>query len=536
MKMLLRRHFLTIYINGGFNSMKKILLIPLDERPCNYDFPRMLLKGTGYELLIPPREILGKKKQPGDVAAIWDWFAENIAGCSDAVISVDTLLFSGIVPSRLHYEKPDTLISRLERLKEIKSLHPSLNIYAFNLIMRNPTYSSSDEEPDYYGTWGNDIHRLGVIKHRKELGIATESEEKELDDILRRLPQEYSDDYLNRRAVNIEINKRIVELTAEGVIKFTLFPQDDASPYGLTAKDQQIIREKIRRHNVDLKVYMYPDADAAVNTLLARVINDRENKKPLVYIKFASSAGNTVIPSFEDRFVGETLKYHILAAGGLVAACVCEAEIILMINVPGGEMQDRWLEIETGAAMPHMIQYDAHRTLIELIEYADHAINKLNKHVVFADIAYCNGGDPLLLSLLRQKDLLWKPAGYAGWNTSSNSIGTCLPMGMIYNIFGCTQAHTEFLALRYLEDIGFCSVVRRDVILHELEPLALDSHEIDGPRGKVAEIVHRRLQHFADESLSDGSHHIKINDCYMPWNRMFEVGIELSVSPERSAI
>jgi len=509
--------------------MKKILIIPLDERPCNYDFPRMLARGTGYKIAIPPRDILGRKKQPGDVEAIWSWFEEHVKDCGDAVISIDTLLFSGIVPSRLHHEKQEDLTAKLDRLREIKEACPDLRIYAFNLIMRNPTYSSGEEEPDYYEQWGAEIHRWGAITHRLELGVASEEERQELDGITRRLPRAYLDDYLQRRAVNIEVNKKVVELAAEGLFEFTLFPQDDCSPYGVTAKDQQLIRERIRQLEVDLKVYMYPDADAAINTLLARAINLREGCRPLVYVKFASCAGDAVIPLFEDRNVGETIKYHILAAGGLVASCVSEADLLVMVNVPGGEMQDRWLEIETGAPMPHMLQYDAFRNLIELVEYAGYAVEKLQKQVVFADIAYCNGGDPLLLGLLRQKGLLWRLAGYAGWNTSSNSLGTCIPMGMIRNIFGCTKAHMDFLALRYLEDIGYCSVVRRDIITQELPALGLEPEEIDGSRGRVAEIALLRLRRFADEYLSDAGHKVTVTDCYMPWNRVFEAGISVDV-------
>jgi len=224
--------------------MKKILVIPLDERPVNYDFPIMLARCTDYEVIIPPRSILGKKKVPGDVEAIWEWFIENIKTCDDAVISIDTLLFSGIVPSRLHYEKSEDLLSKLDRLRDLKKSYPKINMYVFSLIMRNPTYSSSEEEPDYYGSWGAEIHRRGVIEHKKELLIATDEEIAEYDDIVQRLPAEHLKDYLDRRAINIEVNKKVVELAAEGLFTLAMFPQDDASPYGVTAKDQRIIRDK----------------------------------------------------------------------------------------------------------------------------------------------------------------------------------------------------------------------------------------------------------------------------------------------------
>ena len=95
----------------------------------------MLANVTEYELIVPPKEILGKKKQAGDVDAIWSWFKENIRDCSDAIISIDTLLFSGIVPSRLHYSSAKDLLIRLERLRGLKAALPELNLYAFNFLL-----------------------------------------------------------------------------------------------------------------------------------------------------------------------------------------------------------------------------------------------------------------------------------------------------------------------------------------------------------------------------------------------------------------
>lgn len=156
--------------------------------------------------------------------------------------------------------------------------------------MRNPRYSSSEQEPDYYEQWGREIHRFGFIGHKKELGIASEEECAEYDGIVSRLPQEYLADYLSRREKNIEIDKLSVDLTAQGVIDFLIVPQDDSSPYGFTAKDQQIIRRHIREKKVQLRAYMYPDSDGVQGTLLARMANMLTQKRPLVYVKYASAA------------------------------------------------------------------------------------------------------------------------------------------------------------------------------------------------------------------------------------------------------
>jgi len=507
--------------------MKKIVLIPLDERPCNYDFPGLLAKETEYQVVVPPMNIMGHKKQVGNIEGIWKWLFEETKDADGVIISIDTLLYSGIVPSRLHYDTAEELISKLEQLKKLKEANPKLKMYGFNLIMRNPKYSSSDEEPDYYEDWGSEIHRYGHINHKIELGIASEEEIKELEDVNARLPKEYLVDYIERRKVNIEVNKRAIKLVDEGVLDFMIIPQDDSSPYGLTAKDQILVRDYIDELNVGLSVYMYPDADAVANTLLARMINEDKEVKPLMYVRYNSSKAPHIIPAYEDRLLSESIKYQIIAAGGLVASSVNEADIVLMVNAPADNMLD--LHVRHSKVNKKTIEYDAFRNIIESIEYANYVINTLNKPCIFADVAYANGGDVQLLKLLSKKGLLYKLAGYAGWNTSSNSLGTCIPQGMIFDIYNNTKAHKDFLALRYTEDVGHCYHARSVITLEHLPEMGYDYYEVDGPRGEVSKLEKKELEKFVKEYVIDDKYDIEILDCWLPWNRMFEVGLDVQV-------
>lgn len=503
--------------------MKKILLLPLDERPCNYDYTRLMTGGTGFEIVLPPKEILSSKKTPGNVERIWEWVEETAPSCCGAVLSIDTLVYSGILASRLHSFHENEMLNRVERLRKLKEDNPGLRLFAFSLIMRNPRYSSADEEPDYYGDWGSEIHRKGYISHRLDAGIATGKEKSELKEIEKKLPAEYWNDYVGRRKKNIQVNLRAIDLTKEGVIDFLIIPQDDSSPYGLTAQDQQIVRAHIRETGQMLRCYMYPDADAVENTLTVRLINEQVGRRPLVYIKYASSLGDTVTPLYEDRIINETIKYQVLAAGGLCAASVSEADIILMVNMPSGNL----LEHDPFHPLPHTIEYDANRNQIELVEYADYAMRILRKEVCFADVAYGNGGDPELFTLLKLKGLTFRVAGYAGWNTSSNTLGTCIPLSMLHLLFGDRPAHQDFLSLRYLEDVGYMAFVRSEICRNDLKKNNCDYFQLDGPRGKVAQLIHEKLQEFADRQLSDEDHKVVIEDCCQPWNRMFEVGLRV---------
>ena len=60
--------------------------------------------------------------------------------------------------------------------------------------------------------------------------------------------------------------------------------------------------------------------------------------------------------------------------------------------------------------------------------------------VAIADNAYGNGGEMLLIRMLNRAHLLDEVAGYAGWNTSANTLGTAIAEGVDAYHFGITQS------------------------------------------------------------------------------------------------
>ncbi|WP_342437019.1 DUF4127 family protein [Paenibacillus sp. FSL L8-0436] len=502
-----------------------IAFVPLDERPCNYEFPPLLARGTDFEVQRPPMQLMGLKKRPGDTDGLWRWFEEACSQADGAVVALDTLLYGGIIPSRLHSLQLEELAAKLDKLRDLKRLHPKLVIYAFQLIMRCPQYSLSDEEPDYYADWGREIFRKGFIGHRKELGNASGEELQELAEIEARLPQEILDDYLARRSINIEANKLVLELVKDGIIEFLIFPQDDSAPFGHTAKDQQKVRARITELDLELKAYMYPGADEVGCTLLARMINKTTGTVPLIYPRLSSVQGAFVTPLFEDRFFYETLKYQITAAGGLIASSAREADLVLLLNTPGETM------MEAVSQHQSFFSYDVYRNLMELVEYGDYIMKHKGKPVAVADVGYANGGDQKLVKMLREKGMLFELAGYAAWNTSSNTLGTVISQAMIYLHYGRTKEHLDFLGLRYAEDVCYCSVVRGELSEGPIEELGCGKYLLDGQRGKVSALVEQRLRQELASRIDGPGGTVEITDCYMPWNRMFEVGLSVRFVP-----
>jgi hypothetical protein len=178
------------------------------------------------------------------------------------------------------------------------------------------------------------------------------------------------------------------------------------------------------------------------------------------------------------------------------------------------------------------------------------------KQVAVADVAYCNGADPALVPLLPKFVNFPQLAGYAAWNTAANTIGTVVAhatlrtLGLHHiedgDMLEREAAHQTFLFYRLLEDWGYQTIVRTD-LNRLIEEQGLDCARLDADTACYRDEVERRLERlgsqafhdwFADQSSSpdptirpEGWDLQKVT---LPWDRTFEVGLELCVGVEAS--
>lgn len=498
--------------------MTKIVLLPLDERPCNLIYPHQIFQDSSMVIVSPMKEILGDKKTPASLQGIDQFLVNETQDAFGLVVSMDMLLYGGLVPSRLHSISKETLLQRFNVLKSIKLRNPKLIIYAFDLIMRCPQYSSNDEEPDYYGQYGLEIFKTGFIGHKIALNIATEEEKKIYTSL--QVPKEYLDDYLNRRELNLEMNTITLNLVKENLIDFLIIPQDDAAQYGFTAKNQETLKYEIDKLEINDRVYMYPGADEVANTLLSRMYCTLTNIKPKFFIQYSSPSCATTIPLLEDRFLDVTVRYHIRAAGGMTVSSINESDIVIFVNASGTKM--------ASSASIHGSKGDGFRTMRNLVDFVELMcdVMDMGKTCAVADVATLNGSDHELMQLLKQKGLLLKLGAYAGWNTSSNTLGTTIPHAIQTHDRGFTKSHLNFLVSRYVEDYGYMTYVK-GVVNQQLHSMGLNYFDIRAKLHDVETLVNSELHAFIHTYLQPIEKHIRIQKVWMPWKRMFEVGLEV---------
>ena len=113
---------------------KKIVLLPLDDRPCNRVFPQNLFGDDKVAFTV--MQELGEKKIPAQYDKIKEFLLQECRDAYGLVVSMDMLLYGGLLPSRLHHMRLEEVKERARMLRQLRRENPDLLIYAFQTIMR----------------------------------------------------------------------------------------------------------------------------------------------------------------------------------------------------------------------------------------------------------------------------------------------------------------------------------------------------------------------------------------------------------------
>ncbi|MGK7911244.1 MAG: DUF4127 family protein [Synechococcus sp.] len=510
-----------------WRSILKILYVPLDERPCNYDYPQYIARlQPQLQLVVPPLSLLGQKKQAADVDRLWRWLMDSVQGCDCAILSLEMLVYGGLLPSRLHPLSLDELHGRLHHIRGIANLWPSIRLMASNLIMRAPQYSSSEEEPDYYQTYGEQLFQWGWLHDRSQrlersLEERSAKDQLQLESLSATIPPQHLQDYRERRRKNLEVNLAAIDLVADGVLEFLAIPQDDCAEFGFTASDRRQIYDCIEARGLHDRIHVYPGADEAGCSLLARAYTQQLDRSTKIYPLYSSHRGSQVIPLYEDRPIAETTQLHIRAAGADVTDSLSDADLVLAVRVPDRyslEAKDQVLEENTQLLPP------------EFIGQIQQLLAKGNPLAV-ADVAFVNGGDTALIEQLDASDCWDAVLAYGGWNTCGNSLGSTISTAIVGLECEAPEAIAFNTIYHLLEGWGYQAIVRWELMGSWIEDLGATYFDLDGHSEAVEAEIGRRLEAVWASNLQHSFQNWTIEslDVRSPWQRMFEIGIALQI-------
>ena len=506
----------------------KIIFIPHDNRPISDVETADTIRQLGYEVIVPPDELLGSNSNLGDSEKLWQWLEDNttvphkedkkppykpLPGIKAVVMSGDAMIYGSLVASRKHHIPQKELLKRVERFRTFKKERPKVPVYVFSSIMRTPRTgeASGNEEPSYYFSYGTDIFRYTSLLDKQETESLSKREKKELDFLTELIPQEAISDWMSRRQKNLAVNKAMIDLAKEGSFSYFCLGRDDNAPYSQTHRESRWLNEyakglgKTRFNNMS-------GIDEFGMLLLTRAVNDLEKKMPFVYVRYNVGEGPTIVPSYSDEAIDKTIRSHVIMAGGMYVTTPARADLVLLVNTNPNGVTYEANDVDNSEKTDFADKYFVNMVSEELAK---------GKPVAIADIAYANGADNAVMGLLRDKNLLFKVQAYSGWNTPTNSTGFVLGQGMLAPRMS-EQSRQGLLLTRYLDDWGYQANVRQNLantlgnFLGEGNGGALNEK-----RAAVENSATLRLRTFATYNLPPLWDYKQIQ-ATMPWNRLFE--------------
>lgn len=471
--------------------MKKIALIPIDNRPVCYSLIEQIAAcDKDLKLFLPPRKMLGDLTKPADVNAILNWF-EELESVDIVIISLDTIAYGGLISSRKNDEKFDEIKARLDKFKKLLIAKNSIN-YAFSSIMRISNNNINEEEKPYWNKFGKEIFNYSYNLHKCEKDKHDENSYK-LNSIPTTIPYDILDDYLNTRKRNFEINRLYLEWANEFIFDTLVFSKDDCAQFGLNVKEAELLQSEIL--DKKLNVLIKTGADEIPLSLLSRALLRGK------YVKIAPifTRKNSInkISKYEDICVFDCVKGQIELAGAQFWD-ETEADIILLVNNFENE-QGEWV----------MGIYE---------QGFDGDFELPDKPYIIADILNANGADNLFVEKLFNinesfdKNFL----GYAGWNTSANTIGSAICAGLVKFLAGnFDKVNFEKLQLiRFLDDLAYQANIRQ-----------LLKANYSTPNPEVLQILNFKMQKYSDKLNAQFKTDYKNINYIFPWNRFFEIEV-----------
>ncbi len=445
----------------------KICFIPIDNRPVCYNLAKEITKiDRNIELFIPPRDMLGGLTKNANITGLYSWL--NCIPNVDAIIlSLDTLAYGGLIPSRRCPESFGEIKSRMQDFKEVLGAK-NAKIYAVSSIMRISNNNCNEEEKDYWDKYGEKIFEYSYTKHKYASSLGLESPLKRI------IPENILADYKKTRQRNFMINMMYLDWEKEGFFDTLIFSKDDCAEYGFNVMEAE--------HLVRNGGKVITGADEIPLSLLSRAI--KGNKISVAPI-FVEENSKNLISNYEDVSIEKCVENQLDFAG-ITITDTENADIILIVNNFKEKQGEIVMKVDT--------------------EQFSGELNLPDKPYMIADVRNANGADNNFVKELLGKINLNNFYGYSAWNTSANSLGSlicCAKIKFCAKDYD-DKAFKKVQMIRFLDDWAYQANIRQTIT----EPCNIQP---------IMKEYEQQIAQLLDIPIK--------NEYFFPWNRLFEIEV-----------
>ncbi len=500
--------FFSLTANAQIN---KLIYIPIDDRPVSLQYPVDIVSASGYKIIVPQKKILAGQNKAGNPEELFKWLVKNAQDADAIVISADSLIYGGLVPSRLHNLSQEKIFASIEQLKKLKDKLPGVKIYCFSSFLRVPYLSHGNVEPHYYEEYSKMFFRIGELTDYLEKCGYNYLDYTELNNLIQLIPEEYYNDWTERRKKNLLANVKLASLAKENYFHYYAIGKDDNATFSQMHVE---IREfqKLAGDISSAKMQIIPGIDQIGLLLLVRAINEATFKQPYVHSIYPEGLGPISIPLYSNQKISDSVNIQIHATGSLPTYDIEQSDVILFVNT-ATDGKNKEVTHPENIAFASLANKDFVKQIKQHGQY--------KKPIALADVAYANGADNgFMLEMCRQAAIA-DLSTYSAWNTADNSIGYAIATGILVPKMNKMQRE-RILQTRFLDDWFYQANVRATLKTMLLED-NINIFSIPPQYNKlVTQKLNEQLQNFNRE------HNNLVNKNFtalLPWQRLFEVQI-----------
>lgn len=557
---------------AGPEAAETVAYVPLDDRPDNVERVEYLAESLGYALAMPERDwyrtaldgqpLNENGTQCGDMGRLYEWVLEQEeAGCDRYILSLDQLMFGGLVNSRavtaevcavtlpnggtIHLQK------LLENMMEALSSDPDNVVWLLDSVMRlAPTVGYQGGTLEEYN-WLRDFGSLpretlegeqltfeGILDsylwgpHQENLWNQTAAEHDGAKN------EEAFSRYLSAREGKLAFSDLVQEILHQpGHENFRLMIGiDDSSLEDCIQKNEiAYLRQGLRtdREGNPMDWLLAGVDDLAFKAVARMYLDETGWRGGTAAVRYYGGTEDSPACDYDFQPLTTVVEEHLALFGLTESANPRAAELqILVLTQPAEE--------------------DAKSAYYEALMGDLEECREANRPVILIDAGNGRYGTAFHEKLTKEAELGWL-LSYAGFLDMAIVTGTALSHGAARYAFlrngeeseAAERAFARTLADSVLKDFCYKNVVRNDLLAYIRNDLSGDPNnfwtpEIDreavqarlerGMDGAVKDVI-KNLQRSNFFALEPGEERgwggVALENYRFPWDRAFEIGMDI---------
>lgn len=385
----------------------KGILIPLDSRPPCLLFPVQLAQLGSLSLEHPAPQLFGNYQQPGSIASIHSWLYDNTTKQDEiSILSTDMLIHGGLVASRAAYQTSPFQADTLQLFATLHAKYPKEFLSAFAVI---PRLTIADDEQTSPWQWHMQEYTILQDIVNTFDNPAAFKRWQAFDKVIPAFLKERSQKlYAN----NNNFNQLLIQEFKEGILSSVTIGQDDAAIFGLPNHNLHSAERYLPTSIPQAQVTR--GADEIAQLLVAQYLNIKNNKQPRIFVKYSQPQTAYKIMPYMSCSVQETVEEKTAIVQGVLSEQLADADFVLYVHC--GETQDSVADLLRSAAEIKDLLNQGYRLAL-----VDLSRNFRSQDTILPYLLFLDAPLPKLIA-------------YAGWNTTSNSVGTAIAQASIFTL------------------------------------------------------------------------------------------------------